>query len=384
MKKNWILILKIMLLITIANTAHAVQQPPACTAWPLWHAYLERFVQDDGRVIDFTVNDGMTSSEGQAYSLFFALVADDKEKFDTLLTWTEAHLANGDFQNYLPGWKWGENADGQWTILDSNAASDADMWLAYTLLQAGRLWKDDRYSRLGMTILSHITQREVSHIPGLGVMLLPGPEGFANAGTEWKFNPSYLPIQQLRYFSTVDETGPWNEILNNSLRMLQATSPHKVVADWVTFKQEQGWVETTEDAWGSYDALRTYLWAGMLNASDPVKPKLLRYLSGMRQYLETTAPTPPLRINALTGEYQTGAPAGFSAALLPYLKTMKASKALENQERFLSTQRTDQLIGIPPTYYDQVLSLFGLGWEEGRFEFGAQGELHVRWQNACQ
>ena len=42
-------------------------------AWPLWESYQARFIDGQGRVIDHTGGD-RTTSEGQAYALFFALV----------------------------------------------------------------------------------------------------------------------------------------------------------------------------------------------------------------------------------------------------------------------------------------------------------------------
>ncbi|MDF4425279.1 cellulase, partial [Vibrio parahaemolyticus] len=35
-------------------------------------------------------------------------------------------------------------------------------------------------------------------------------------------------------------------------------------------------------------------------------------------------------------------------------------------------------------YYDNVLSLFGLGWHAERYRFGVQGELLPAWSERCQ
>ena len=43
--------------------------------WPLWDTYVSAFVSPDGRVVDPMFDDHSTS-EGQAYALFFALVND--------------------------------------------------------------------------------------------------------------------------------------------------------------------------------------------------------------------------------------------------------------------------------------------------------------------
>ena len=121
--------------------------------WRLWNSYANRFVDpSSGRVFD-PRGDQQTTSEGQAYALFFALVDNDRPTFDRVLAWTQGNLAGGDLATHLPAWLWGKNQDGQWTVLDANSASDADTWMAYTLLEAGRLWKSsaDNSSRRWIT-----------------------------------------------------------------------------------------------------------------------------------------------------------------------------------------------------------------------------------------
>src|SRR5438105_1905284 len=88
------------------------------------------FMDNQVRVIDHDSGD-RTTSEGQAYATFFALVANDRSRFDGLLHWTEINLASGDLTSHLPAWSWGKNPNNKWGVLDSNSASDADLWMAY-------------------------------------------------------------------------------------------------------------------------------------------------------------------------------------------------------------------------------------------------------------
>ena len=161
----------------------------AACEWPAWQQYKQFYISEQGRVIDPSSPNRITTSEGQSYGLFFALVANDRPAFDQLLTWTENNLAAGDLSAHLPAWLWGENEQKQWTVLDSNSASDADLWIAYNLLEAGRLWKSRRYQTLGTLLLQRIAREEVADIPGLGLMLLPGKVGFV-AEDRWRLNPS--------------------------------------------------------------------------------------------------------------------------------------------------------------------------------------------------
>ena len=114
--------------------------------WRAWDAFRQGFIQSDGRVIEHEAN-GRTTSEGQAYAMFFALVSNDLTLFERLLRWTEDNLAHGNLKNHLPGWQWGQNPGGEWRTLDDHSASDADLWMAYALLEAGRLWQVPRIAR---------------------------------------------------------------------------------------------------------------------------------------------------------------------------------------------------------------------------------------------
>ena len=201
--------------------------------WPQLGRYVGSFVSQDGRVIERNAGD-RTTSEGQAYALFFALAGGERDLFARLLRWTERNLAGGDLGATLPAWNWGKRRDGSWGVVDENSASDADLWIAYALLEAGRLWGEERYTRLAGRVLANVAAREVVAIRGLGPMLLPGPNGFATRGG-FRLNPSYEPPQLLRRFAAEDPGGPWAAILQSTIRMLRETSPRGAVADWVFF-----------------------------------------------------------------------------------------------------------------------------------------------------
>ena len=150
----------------------------ACT-WPAWEQFKKDYISEGGRVIDPSDTRKITTSEGQSYALFFALAANDRKAFDLLLTWTRDNLASGDLNAHLPAWLWGQKDKDAWAVIDNNSASDADVWIAWSLVEAGRLWKDRDYTRTGKALLKRIVSEEVVNVPGLGAMLLPGKVGFA-------------------------------------------------------------------------------------------------------------------------------------------------------------------------------------------------------------
>jgi endoglucanase len=362
-------------------------QANACDDWPLWQAFGNRFIQPDGRVLADESEQRYSTSEGQAYALFFSLVANDRNKFDRILVWTSDNLAARDLAATLPAWQWGKRPDGSWGVTDQNPASDADVWLAYTLLEAGRLWHEERYTALGKVILANIRIHEIREFQGGGSMLLPAPAGFNLEQNGARFNPSYLPVQVLRSFARIEPLGPWTRVIESSVKLVQQSSPKGFVPDWSSYIPSQGYLaDAQQGAKGSYDAIRVYLWWGMLSQQDSMAAPLKKALFGMNQIIPRQAVSPPASVDTQTGLFTGVSPPGFSAALVPYFLTMKNVDAVRLQRDRLISQRdtaTGILIGHPPRYYDQVLTLFGLGWMERRFSFSVNGSLVTHWKKAC-
>ncbi|GKV95682.1 cellulase [Pectobacterium aroidearum] len=343
----------------------ASQTTAAVCDWPAWEQYKQHYISAEGRVIDTSTPNKITTSEGQSYAMFFALVANDRVMFDRLLQWTENNLSAGDLRAHLPAWLWGENKDKQWTVLDPNSASDADLWIAYSLLEAGRLWKEARYQTVGTALLARIAKEEVVNIPGLGVMLLPGKVGFAEKES-WRLNPSYLPPQLLARFAPLSET--WKAMQRTTQRLLLETAPKGFSPDWVIWQKDKGWQpDTTKPNIGSYDAIRVYLWAGMMADSSKGKTDLIKQFQPMVQQTIKQG-LPPEKTDTATGTVTGQGSVGFSASLLPMLS---------RQSDALATQR-QRLADNPPgddAYFSASLTLFGQGWDQKRYRFTSQGQL---------
>lgn len=356
-----------------------------CDNWPLWRAFSGVFIQPDGRVLADESEQRYSTSEGQSYALFFSLVANEQAAFDRILRWTRHNLAAGDLGARLPAWQWGKQPDGKWGVVDPNSASDADTWLAYTLLEAGRLWREPRYTAEGSLMLANIKIHLIRKFPESGPLLLPAAKGFELERGGTRLNPSYYPVQLLRAFSKADPSGPWANVIGNSYKLLKSSSPKGYAPDWVGYIPGQGYLKDQKlGATGGYDAIRVYLWWGMLSTLDPMSAKLKKILFGMNQLIPMHEVTPPLAINTQTGAISGVSPPGFSAALLPYFSTMgnKGGLHLQRKRLLMHSARTG-LIGEEPRYYDQVLALFGQGWMEHRFSFSPYGQLVVNWNHSC-
>jgi endoglucanase len=359
-----------------------------CTDWNAYRTFASRFIQADGRVVDYSTPAQQTTSEGQSYAMFFALVANDRAMFDRLLNWTRANLAANQFDAgnvRLPSWQWGRRPDGSFGVLDPNSAADSDVWIAYDLVQAGRLWNEPRYTHLGEALAAQIVKHEVASLGGIGPMLLPGPQGF-QTGDVTRLNPSYSPLPVLRGLANAMPKGPWNALAENGYKLVSVTSPRGFSPDWAAFKGGRFVVDPQSGDTGSYDAIRVYLWAGMASSADPLSKPWLAALGGMRQAVAQTG-IPPERVAVSTGMGSGEGPLSYWASLAPYFKAL-------NDERGLGLARTrlavlDAPIGSPaaanrePVYYDRVLGLFGAGFIEGRYRFDEAGRLVPSWRSAC-
>lgn len=343
--------------------------------WPLWKSYVDSFTDSQIRVIDHDAGD-RTTSEGQAYAMFFALVADDRVRFNGLLRWTEINLAGGDLSAHLPAWLWGHAKTGEWTVLDQNSAADADLWMAYTLLEAGKAWSESRYTMLGTALAGKIASQEVIELPQFGMVLLPGPRGF-HTGNSYRLNASYMPLQLLLGLSHELPNGPWGEIARHMPEIVRASSPHGFASDWLEWNAGR----FTPSPIGSYDAIRVYLWAGLLDTRTPERETILKPLSGMTHYLHSNS-VPPAKVKADGNVEDPKGPVGFSAALVPFL-TAEGEKELEDAQSARMRAELDPqsgLYGKQPKYYDQNLALFELGWKEHRFWFDSRGDLKLEWR----
>ncbi|CCQ11141.1 Endoglucanase precursor [Pseudoalteromonas luteoviolacea B = ATCC 29581] len=363
-----------ILLCSVSSNAQSM-----CYQWPHWDTFKQHFISDQGRVIDLGSKQEITTSEGQSYGLFFALVANDKSTFDKLLDWTEANLSEGDLSARLPAWLWGKR-ENDYGILDSNPASDSDLWIAYSLLEASRLWNERRYAVLAAVLAKRILREETEHIPGLGLTLLPGPYGFEIQDKTWRLNPSYVPLQIIRRFVDAYPHSPWQEVYDTSVQLLVKSAPKGFSPDWVLYHPDKGFHFTKKhDDIGSYNAIRVYLWISLLHPEDEQGKTLKAHFVPM---VKATAKQGhvPVNVFAQSGHYEKRGSVGFNASMLKFLDSSQEINALVSIKQHIDHNITDEL---SKHYYSSVLSLFGTGAFDNRYSFSLDGKLLPQWEQQC-
>ena len=95
----------------LARAAAAYDGSRRTLSWSAWRRFAAEAVSDEGRLIDSSDARLITTSEGQSYGLFFALVDDDRELYEKLRRWTVDNLCAGDIGKNLPAWLWGKTEE---------------------------------------------------------------------------------------------------------------------------------------------------------------------------------------------------------------------------------------------------------------------------------
>lgn len=334
-------------------------------AWPMWESFKAANIDENYRVIDYSDAHSITTSEGQSYAMFFALVADDRDTFDKLLRWTEQNLSKGDITKNLPSWLWGKSGN-RWGIIDSNNATDSDLWIAYDLLEAGRIWKEPLYEEKARAMMERL-KRDVRDVPNLGKVLLPGGSGFDHP-THVTLNPSYYPVFILRRLALVDPY--WQEVTEGTIRALVRTAPAGFSPDWAKVDKSGKVLPPEGDDYtlGSYNAIRVYLWAGMMSPEDPAYGLLMKQFDPMRRLTEEMN-MPPEKVEILTGAFNRTGNAGFGACVLEMLGNSKTATLVRN------VVTNEPILG--ENYYRNVLMLYGAGFDAGLFRFDRNGLLEI-------
>lgn len=265
-----------------------------------WEKYKIRFINKDGRVIDYSQN-GITTSEGQSYAMLQAVWIDDKETFDLVWKWTKDTLKRPN--DNLFGWRWGNITKDKYGLLPNggdNTASDADNDIALALVLAAKRWNNPKYLDDAKPIISDIWKIEVNSAGGNNYMTAGN---WAAGGDKIIVNPSYFSPYAWRLFSQVDIKNNWMSLIDPAYALLNKSSQMNLdksnfvglPPDWIAVYKNDGRAEATgmpglSTNYG-YDAMRIpfriaidYLW----NKESKAKG-YLSSLSFLKNYYQNNA-----------------------------------------------------------------------------------------------
>lgn len=207
--------------VAVVWTTRAAGDDPASEAVAAAEAFLDIYVDPDGRVVRRDQG-GDTVSEGQAYGMLVAAGIADEERFRAIWAWTAAELQRDDG---LLAWRWADGA-----VVDPSPAADADLIAAGALVLAGQRFDDSALVAAGRKISAAVLDLETASL-GPAEVLVAGPWAVA----ERVVNPSYFVVPMMSELHDAGEWA-WRDVAASSRRLLDdatAAPPH-LVPDWAT------------------------------------------------------------------------------------------------------------------------------------------------------
>lgn len=319
-----------------------------------WNTYKERFVSDDGRVID-RANQDISHSEGQGYGLILALSADDRPVFQKIWAWTQNNLqVRG--KDRLLAWSWGRRPNGAWDVLDFNNATDGDLLVAFALLKAHERWRHPEFQQAAMALIQDIKSHLIVETRDFPV-LLPGYYGFVNE-RGIILNPSYYVYSALKTFSHYDPGAFWDKVSHGGLKLLDKArrTSWNVPADWIIILGDRTDVYRERSSRFGYDAIRTLLYLSWIENRDA-----LRMWAPVLDWFDKTGMM-PVWVDLLDPAVSLDeAPGGF------YAVWARVARSLDRQEtaRKLQTRAQEKITQEKNDYYSNSLYLLSLiSWEK--------------------
>jgi endoglucanase len=205
----------------LATAAPASADPTAAAA-AAGQRCLARYALPSGRV---TRRDqgGDTVAAGQAQAMLVSVALRDARRFAAVWSWTRGHLQRRDGL-LASHWRGGR-------VVNTQAASDADLDTARALVLAGRQFHSRAYRRAGARIAAAVLARETTSIGGMQV-LVAGP--WAARRRPAAVSPSYWAPRSFELLAAATGDRRFLALERGAARLasaLTSASPH-LPPDW--------------------------------------------------------------------------------------------------------------------------------------------------------
>ena len=232
-----------------------------------WRAYKSRFITEQGRVVD-TGNGLVSHSEGQGYGQLLAVAANDRDAFDRIWGWTRANLmVRGDA---LLAWRWEPGK--RPAVADMNNASDGDLLVAWSLLEADRAWNDPAYRIAARRIAVEIGRKLILPRTPHGPLLLPAISGFAaeDRSDGPTVNLSYWIFPAFDQLPAVAPEIDWAALSRSGLDLLERSrfGAAKMPVEWTALDTAEPHAAAGFPAAFAYNAIRIPLYLAWSDAGD--------------------------------------------------------------------------------------------------------------------
>lgn len=230
-----------------------------------WQAWRDRFVAEDGRVVD-DANRGISHSEGQGYGLLLAYLAGDRVAFARIWAFTQTELLLRD--DGLAAWRWDPAAKPH--VTDVNDAADGDILIAYALALAGESWGWPAYVEVARGMAEAIGHKLVREVDGQTV-LMPGATGFGDTDRPDGpvVNLSYWLFEAFPVLAQLAPETEWGRLEADGRRLVAAArfGPAGLPPDWLSLH------DTPKPSTGfaphfGYDAIRVPLYLMRAGLAD--------------------------------------------------------------------------------------------------------------------
>ena len=246
----------IKLLILILPTFLVWTKDFDLSANKIYVIYKRNIIQSNGRVVDWQ-NKGVTHTEGIGYSLFFSVYFSDKKTFYKIYRWFRKNLPLND-KGLIP-WLWGKLPNGKWGILDSNDATDGNLWIAYSLLLGYEKWHDLELKEFALSLIRNIKKFDI-YIKNKCIFLLPAAKYFVNKNSVI-VNPSYYTPFIFRKIYEYDKDPIWLKLAKQSYKLWYFIflTPYHLYPEWI--KVDKTYCKVTDiSGIMAFNAIRIPIW----------------------------------------------------------------------------------------------------------------------------
>ena len=227
----------------------------ASQARPLWDAWRNAFLMNDGRVVD-TLQQSSSHTEGQGYGMLLATVFEDANAFASMFDWTERNLAIRN--DALLAWRWLPNQANP--VADPNNATDGDLFYAWSLVRAAAKFNNRGYLLRAQEIAQAIADLCITPQPGAPdrLVMLPAAFGFKHDGYV-TLNPSYYMPTAMREVAAATGVTTLAIAAQHGEDLLAQLAETGLVPDWINLSANGAAPSDRLSPNAGYEAMRVPL-----------------------------------------------------------------------------------------------------------------------------